>query len=430
MRIIIFFVAVLICFHAKAGTGINNNDSSYFSLLKKIKVADGSVKATDFAAWMHDASLCDDCADELRSILTAKLHDYDVLYNNRPFYEAIRLKGFIIYNLSLTGLNNEAASIITGEIATGHDAYLVAASMRALSTYIYKDSTIIPYLLKYLTQNVLRDEWVDIEKYELEFPVASQTSVKAETLKAIAANGVQTFQVKNALEAIAYPAAGSYYANDRELQQAAKEVLVLFTETKLSCCSKKQEQAPLLFSADESYFTTKWLPEKERTNSLPSNIRINDQFGRSISFKKLKGKPVLLAFFYTRCINPNKCSRTVTELGKLQTLLLQQNIKSSVNMGLVSFDPEYDSPERIKKYAEFHGLQPDENTLAMNIAEVQLHQLMNEFQVEANYDGNIINIHDVQLLLFDKNNKFVRMYGHIMWNNNDVLNDIQKLLAE
>ncbi len=430
MRTIVFIIIAFALMQLKTFANKNGADSSNNSLLQKIQSADASVAAKDFAAWVSEAAACEACTDDLKKVLTAKLHDYDALYKNRAFYEAIRLKGFIAYNLSLTGLTDEAASLLTGEIATGHDAYIVAASLRALSTYIYKDSAALPYLLNYLTKNVLRDEYVDIEKYELENPLTSKTSVKKEALAAIKANAIETDEVKIVLEAIAYPEQGTYYANDTELQQKAKEVLASFAEEKPSCCTKKQEQEPLLFAADESYFTTKWLQDKERKSTLPSNIRINDQFGRSISFKKLKGKPMLMAFFYTRCINPNKCSRTVTELGKLQAVLQQQYISSNINIGLVSYDPEYDSPERIKNYAASRGLKADENMLAMNIPEAQLHQLMDAFKIEANYDGNIINIHDVQLLLFDKDNRFVRMYGHIIWNNDDVINDIQKLITE
>ena len=428
MRLTIFIMVVFVLIQITSFA--NKADSSYNFLLQKIKLADASVTAKDFAVWISEAAACEECTDELKNILTIKLHDYDALYKSRAFYEAMRLKGFIAYNLSLTGLTKESASLLTGEIATGHDAYLVAASLRALSTYIYKDSAILTYLLDYLTKNIIHDEYVDIEKYELEYPLTSQTSVKKEALTAIQVNGVETEEVKIVLEAIAYPQQGTYYANDNDLQQKAKEVLASFAEDKPSCCNKKQEQQPLLFSADEAYFATKWVDEKERKNTLPSNIHINDQFGRTISFKKLKGKPMLMAFFYTRCINPNKCSRTVTELGKLQQLLQQQNISDNVNISLISYDPEFDSPDRIKNYATSRGLTPGENMLAMNIPEAQLHQLMDDLKVEANYDGNIVNIHDVQLLLFDKNNKFVRMYGHIIWNNDEVVKDITKLVNE
>lgn len=422
--IIILFAFAFIVTKAEA----NSNDSAYHSLLQKIKAADGAVTANDFAAWISEAALCENCTDELRDILTAKIHNADALYSNRAFYEATRLKGFIIYNLSLTGLNGEAASIITGEIAAGHDAYLVAASLRALSTYAYKDSAVIPFLLKFITQDVLRDEWVDIEKYQSAYPLAVKTSVKEEALNAIEANAIETPEIKNALEALASSDADNAFSETIKLK--AQKTLASFATAKPSCCSKKQEQKPLLFSANESYFATKWLAQKDRIHTLPSNIRMSDAQGHSFSFKKMKGKPILLAFFYTRCINPEKCSKTVTELGKLQTLLKQQNIAGDVYIGLATFDPDYDTPEMINNYAALKGLQPDENMKAMNIPEVQLHDLMKDLQVEANYDGSIISIHDVQLFLFDKDNRFVRMYGHILWNSNDVINDVQKLVNE
>ena len=45
-------------------------------------------------------------------------------------------------------------------------------------------------------------------------------------------------------------------------------------------------------------------------------MELEDQDGARVTFGEFfAGKPSVVAFFYTRCDNPNKCSLTITKLG-------------------------------------------------------------------------------------------------------------------
>ena len=53
-----------------------------------------------------------------------------------------------------------------------------------------------------------------------------------------------------------------------------------------------------------------------------AGIALENQDGIQLSFSEaFSGRPTALAFFYTRCMNPEKCSLTVTRLGRLARLL-------------------------------------------------------------------------------------------------------------
>lgn len=407
----------------------NPVDTGSVALLKKIELADGNTDLQSLSAWINDALNCNSCVADLREILTAKIHDNNQVYTSRPFYTALRIKGYLMTSLSKTGLTNEAAKIATGEIATGHDPYIIAAAIRAIAPSVYHDTAMAAYLIKYLGQG-FKDEWVDIENLEVQYPLTAPTSVRLEAIKALQANALQTPEITDALNAIALAKEGSYFYNDTMLINAAALALEKLSDPK-SCCAKPGEATETKnWQVSNTSFASPWLQPGERNKLLPAAIRIGDQLNRNISFKKLRGKPLVIAFFYTRCTNPNKCSRTVTELGKLQQVLQQQSMENNVYTGLVSYDPEYDSPERIQKYAAIRGLKLDEQTLAMNIPANYLQELLKSFNIEANYDGSIVNIHDIQLLLFDKNNRFVRMYGQVIWDNNSLISDIKKLQEE
>lgn len=424
-RCFLLAAALLFCINVYS----NSLDSGSANLLKKIELADGSTDLQSLSSWINDAANRSDCRADLREILTAKIHDNNPIYTGRPFYTALRIKGYLMTSLSKTGLTNEAAKIVTGEIATGHDPYIIAAAIRAIASSSYHDTLMAAYLVKYLGQG-FRDEWVDIENLELQYPLTSPTSVRLEAIKALEANALATPEITAALNAIALAKEGSYFYSDTMLINAATLALEKLSDPK-SCCAKPGEVTETKsWQVNNASFASPWLQPGERNKSLPAAIRIGDQLNRNISFKKLRGKPLVIAFFYTRCTNPNKCSRTVTELGKLQQVLQQQSMENNVYTGLVSYDPEYDSPDRIQKYAATRGLKLDEQTLAMNIPANYLQELLKSFNIEANYDGSIVNIHDIQLLLFDKNNRFVRMYGQVIWDNNSLISDIKKLQEE
>jgi protein SCO1/2 len=53
-------------------------------------------------------------------------------------------------------------------------------------------------------------------------------------------------------------------------------------------------------------------------------VELEDQDGARVKFGEFfTGKPSVVAFFYTRCDNPNKCSLTITKLGRLQRRLAE-----------------------------------------------------------------------------------------------------------
>jgi protein SCO1/2 len=59
----------------------------------------------------------------------------------------------------------------------------------------------------------------------------------------------------------------------------------------------------------------------------------------------LRGRISLVAFFYTRCMNPAKCSLTITRLAALARLNTARG--DDLNLLAISYDPAFDSPTRL-----------------------------------------------------------------------------------
>ena len=96
----------------------------------------------------------------------------------------------------------------------------------------------------------------------------------------------------------------------------------------------------------------------------------------------------------------------------------------------VTYDPDYDSPAVLTKFGTTHGLRFERNTLMLQPDSKQKDKLFKALNVGVNYNGQSVNLHSIQLMLFDSQGRYVRTYHSIMWNNQQVIEDLKRLLAE
>jgi protein SCO1 len=84
---------------------------------------------------------------------------------------------------------------------------------------------------------------------------------------------------------------------------------------------------------------------------LPA-VSLIDQNGNRVSLASLKGKPVLIDFIYTSC--PGPCSVLTSKLVGVAKDLGPQ-LGSQVRMVSITLDPEHDTPQKLKDYADRLG---------------------------------------------------------------------------
>jgi protein SCO1/2 len=81
-----------------------------------------------------------------------------------------------------------------------------------------------------------------------------------------------------------------------------------------------------------------------------------DHDGKPFSLSSLRGKVVLLDFIYTRC--PGPCPILTASHARLQRLLTPEQAERT-RLVSISLDPEFDSPERLRRYALQRGIALD-----------------------------------------------------------------------
>ena len=81
-----------------------------------------------------------------------------------------------------------------------------------------------------------------------------------------------------------------------------------------------------------------------------------NQEGARIRFSGFRGKVLALTFIYTRCPLPDFCIRMSNYFARVQrTLKQEQGLAGRWHLMSVSFDPRYDRPASLKRYAETYG---------------------------------------------------------------------------
>jgi protein SCO1/2 len=79
-----------------------------------------------------------------------------------------------------------------------------------------------------------------------------------------------------------------------------------------------------------------------------------DQRGTSVRLSDLRGRVVVVTFIYTRCPLPDYCPRMVTNLAAVRDRF-RARLGQDVTLLTVTFDPQYDTPERLAAYARLHN---------------------------------------------------------------------------
>jgi len=86
-------------------------------------------------------------------------------------------------------------------------------------------------------------------------------------------------------------------------------------------------------------------------DSAPA-FRLTDQQGRAVSLADWRGRAVLLDFIYTHC--PGPCPILTARHVELQRAL-PPGLRARVHFASISLDPQRDTPEALRAYAEARG---------------------------------------------------------------------------
>ena len=164
-----------------------------------------------------------------------------------------------------------------------------------------------------------------------------------------------------------------------------------------------------------------------------------DSNAKSLRLRELiRGRVTVLSFIYTRCAAPNACPYATGVLSQLHRASLDdETLARSLRLVSLSFDPEYDTPERLADYAE---VMRDEKLgcewrFATAKSQADLESVLNAYgqavdkrQNPADPQGPLYHI--LRVFLIDREGRIRNIYSSGTLDPRLVLADVRTLLLE
>ena len=164
-----------------------------------------------------------------------------------------------------------------------------------------------------------------------------------------------------------------------------------------------------------------------------ADYQLVNQDSANLVFPKLfKGKIGVVGYIFTNC--PDICPITTNNMRLVQEKLKSQDI-ADVEFVSISFDPEIDTPEVLKGFAEIRDLDlsnweflTGDTTVIKNLMkQVGVVAIANTPTVSDDGTTNIYYTHTDRIQLFDQDGRIRKNYLGSQINIDEIVSDIKKL---
>ena len=160
------------------------------------------------------------------------------------------------------------------------------------------------------------------------------------------------------------------------------------------------------------------------------NFQLRNQDGRSIHLGQFRGKDLLVTFIYTRCPLPNFCPLVTHNFAEIQKrLVANPALYPKTHLLCVSFDPEHDTPDRLRAYgANYIGSDARTAFADWDFAvpdKAVLLEMAKFFDVGVTSESDETITHTLSTTLIGPDGKVRRFYPGNEWTPEQILTDIK-----
>lgn len=194
--------------------------------------------------------------------------------------------------------------------------------------------------------------------------------------------------------------------------------ILLITISFFTACNNQSESA--FVGEEETPATTVGTIPDESIYNLEDTFVNQD--GQVMSLKDFSGKPTVAVMIYTHCTYA--CPRLTADIMDIEKKLGKK--ADDVHFVLISFDPENDTPEELKKYKE--KMKLDDNFMLLRGEEdaVRTLSVLLNVQYQKNPDNEFSHSNIISIL--DKQGKLVSQKEGINANHTETVQSIKELL--
>jgi protein SCO1/2 len=174
---------------------------------------------------------------------------------------------------------------------------------------------------------------------------------------------------------------------------------------------------------------TSSVPLLEAGSLLP-DYTLTNELGRVIRLSEFRGQVLAFTFIFTRCPYPDFCPRMTDLFARAQKHLAgEPDAPKNVRFLSISFDPEHDTPELLRAYAERHNYDPSRWTLATGAWD-QLEPLTGHFGLIFGRDVPPEKMeHNLRTVVVRPSGKIQAILPSNEWQSEDLIREIRAAAA-
>ncbi|WP_316839196.1 SCO family protein [Pedobacter gandavensis] len=356
-----------------------------------------------------------------RNLLVELLSERHPVYNRRPAYEANLIKGYALASFAEVGMPDSAINFILDELQNGRDAYIVAAAARGLRGCKRPKAEYVNFLIQALQNLRYNDDSLDLTEFRPTWPLRHPSSGKLEIFR--------TLKWLKGYARAALPELKSFLKNTidftpemrQEIQLTIQAIEEDERELDLSCCDVQGKVDT----------RTKWWRKGRRSINSIGQLEVENELGTTMALADVIGqKPTVVAFFYTRCMNPNKCTLTINKMGWLQKELVKMGLEDVVRLIAFTYDPNYDSPAKMRAFAENRGITFGPNAHVLRTRPEDFASLSDFFSLGVNHVSSTVNQHRLELYILDQDGRIKTTYTRLQWEVDKVICDLNEIISK
>jgi cytochrome oxidase Cu insertion factor (SCO1/SenC/PrrC family) len=342
--------------------------------------------------------------------LAAMLAEQSASFAGRGTNEAERLRGYVLAGFETAGLPPEAVPFVLEELELGRNPYTVAAAARALRGAEDVPAETPALIVGAIARLRSSDDVVSFDGFAPTPTRGDSVTALAELARTLAWLGPRAKPALDDLRALVEgdgekfsPAVGA------ELARAAEALAREDSAAAAPCCSEHGGPAP----ADAAPVGGTEL----------ADLTLEDQDGTRLSFSEaFAGRPTALTFFYTRCQVPEKCSLTVTRLGRLARACEAEALEA--NVAGITYDPAFDRPARLKTFGADRGVVFTPRCRLLRTTG-PFGPVREAFDLGVGFGPVTVNRHRIDLLVLDASLGVAARFERRLWHEAAVLSALR-----
>jgi protein SCO1/2 len=161
------------------------------------------------------------------------------------------------------------------------------------------------------------------------------------------------------------------------------------------------------------------------------DFKLRNQDDRPIHLGQFHGEALVVTFIYTRCPSPDFCPRVTRNFAVLERqLAANPALFAKTHLLCVSFDPEHDTPERLRAYGSTYIGSDAKNAFAhwgFAVPEKpELAEMAKFFDLGMTNEADSTITHTLSTTLIGPDGKVVRFYPGNEWTPEQVLADVKQ----